>query len=546
MSAEARSTRKESFPVFALRYYSPMLLRRPALYLLALLAIPLAAQAPAAPRLGSVVFPTSGTPAAHQALLLGLRYLHSFQYESAEQAFRKAEALEPGFAMAYWGQAMTYNHGVWNEQDPEAARAALARLAPTPEARRAKAPTLREQRYLSAVEVLYGSGGKARRDTLYAAAMERLVRDEPNDLEAKAFYALALLGLNQGIRDTLTYLRAAHYADTVFRASPNHPGAAHYLIHSYDDPLHASLGLQAARDYSKIAPDAAHAQHMTTHIFLALGLWDDVVSQNRIAVGLTSLLPGHYSSWLVYGLIQQGRFEEAREKMETMRSNLASGGTRPQLAALVEMRAHYLLHSEESSGGIFGFKVSSEKLTVPGQVAAAYTDGMIAYRNRKGGEVAAAAREVKRLADALRIDRGATDPATTAARVMSRQLDGMSLLLGGPRDSALAALREAAELEDAMPMEYGPPAIVEPSHELLGSSLLQSDPAQARLEFERGLRLAPGRSRALIGLARAATAAGDKAAARQAIESLSLNWKAADPKVRDQLARLVASADRMP
>jgi Flp pilus assembly protein TadD len=120
------------------------------------------------------------------------------------------------------------------------------------------------------------------------------------------------------------------------------------------------------------------------------------------------------------------------------------------------------------------------------------------------------------------------------------------MLLEGSRDSGLAALREAAELEDAMPMEYGPPAIVEPSHELLGSVLLQIDPAQARLEFERGLRLAPGRSRALFGLARAATAAGDKAAARQATESLSLNWKAADPKVRDQLARLVGSANRMP
>ncbi len=517
------------------------------LSLLALFALPsLTAQAGPTPRLGTVVFPTSGTPAAQDAFLLGVRLLHSFQYESAEKAFRRAEALEPGFAMAYWGQAMTYNHAVWNEQDPAAARGVLGRLAPTPEARRAKAPTVREQRYLEAVEVLYGPGGKPRRDTLYAAVMERLVREEPGDLEAKAFYALALLGLNQGIRDTVAYLRAAQYADTVFRASPDHPGAAHYLIHSYDDPLHARLGLQAARDYSRIAPDAAHAQHMTTHVFLALGMWDDVVSQNRIAVGLTSLLPGHYSSWLVYGLIQQGRFEAAREMMETMRSNVATGGTRAQLTALVEMRAHFLLHSEDSSGAIFGSRVSSEKLTVPGQVASVFTDGMIAYHRRSGDGVATAAREVKRLAESLRIDRGATDPATITARVMSRQLDGMSFLLGGSRDQALRALREAAALEDAMPMEFGPPAIVEPSHEVLGAMLLEEDPAEAKLEFVRALRLAPGRSRALLGLARAAVAAGDKATARQAIESLTLNWHAADPQVRDELARLSAAVNRMP
>jgi tetratricopeptide (TPR) repeat protein len=520
---------------------------RSGLYFLALFALPsLTAQGAPTPRLGTVVFPTSGSPAAHQAFLLGVRYLHSFQYESAEKAFRQAEALEPGFAMAYWGQAMTHNHAVWNEQDPAAARVILSRLARTPEARQAKAPTVREQRYLEAVEVLYGPGGKARRDTLYAAAMERLVRAEPEDLEAKAFYALALLGLNQGIRDTVTYLRAARYADTVFRASSDHPGAAHYLIHSYDDPIHARLGLQAARDYSKIAPDAAHAQHMTTHIFLALGMWDDVVSQNRIAVGLTSLLPGHYSSWLVYGLIQQGRLEVAREMMETMRSNVASGGTRAQLTALSEMRAHFLLHSEDSTGGTFGYQVSSEKMTVPGQVAAVFTDGAIAYRRRNRDAVATAARELARLMESLRIDRGASDPATIAARVMARQLDGMSLFLGGSRDQAIAVLRGAAELEDAMPMEFGPPAIVEPSHELLGSMLLQIDPAQARLEFERGLRLAPGRSRALAGLARAAVAAGDKATARQAIESLTLNWHGADPQVRDQLARLSAVANRVP
>ncbi len=239
------------------------------------------------PRLGTAEFPTAAPPAAQAEFMKGLLYLHSFEYAAAERAFRSAQALSPGFAMAYWGEAMTYNHGVWDEQDASAGRGALERLGPSPDARRAKATSARERGYLAAVEALYGPGSKPGRDTLYAAAMERVERENPADLEAKAFYALALLGLNQGVRDTATYLRAAPFADTVFRANPTHPGGAHYLIHAYDDPIHASLGLAAARAYSRIAPDAAHAQHMTTHIFMALGMWDDVVAQNEIAVGLT-------------------------------------------------------------------------------------------------------------------------------------------------------------------------------------------------------------------------------------------------------------------
>ena len=187
------------------------MLRGPVTGLIALLvACPLTAQAqPPKPHLGSIAFPTSAAQSAQDAFLEGVLYLHSFEYASAERAFRRAQQLEPGFAMAHWGEAMTYTHPVWNEQDLSSARSALERLGATPEARRARAPTPREQGYLEAVELLYGPGSKPKRDTLYAEAMERLVRGHPEDLEAKAFYALALLGLNQGVRDTVTYLRAA-------------------------------------------------------------------------------------------------------------------------------------------------------------------------------------------------------------------------------------------------------------------------------------------------------------------------------------------------
>jgi tetratricopeptide (TPR) repeat protein len=501
----------------------------------------------AAPHLGTIVFPTSAPPPVQAEFLRGVLYLHSFEYRSAERAFRAAQALDPNFALAYWGEAMTYTHPVWNEQDVSSGRGALERLGPTPEARRAKAATAREQGYLAAVEALYGTGSKPQRDTLFAAAMERLVRENPEDLEAKAFYALALLGLNQGIRDTTTYLRAAVFADTVFRANPNHPGAAHYLIHAYDDPIHAPLGLAAARAYIRIAPDAAHAQHMTTHIFLAMGMWDDVVAQNRVAVALTAAVPGHYTSWLVYGLIQQGRYGAAGAMLDELRQSLGAGGGLPgQLSALAVMRAYLVLTSEDWGTTVARWQPNRARMTLQGQLTDSYVDGAIAYRRRDATALTRAASEVARLAEAIGVAQGPADPATLAARVMARELGAMQLFLGGSRDAAVRVLREAAKLEDAMPMEFGPPAIVEPSHEVLATMLLEMEPREALEHWQRALAMAPGRSVALRGLAGAAVATGDKAEAARALERLMANWRSADPKVRDAVLPLRRSVSRMP
>ena len=193
----------------------PEILGRVGAVLACLAAGPASAQAP---RLGTMDFPTSWAPAARAPFIRGVLLLHSFEYGDAARAFREAQRLDSGFALAYWGEAMTYTHPVWNEQDGNAVRAALQRLAATRDARRAKASTRREQAYLDAVEILYGDGSKAVRDTAYSLAMGRLVARFPADREAKVFYALSLLGLNQGVRDVPTYLRAAAIVDTVFRS----------------------------------------------------------------------------------------------------------------------------------------------------------------------------------------------------------------------------------------------------------------------------------------------------------------------------------------
>src|SRR5262245_21974403 len=159
--------------------------------------------------LGKIDFPTSGSPQAQELFLRGVLLLHSFEYEDAAEAFREAQKLDPGFAMAYWGEAMTYNHPVWVEVDVERGKAALNKLGATPQERLSKATTKREKSYLKAVEILYGEGDKKSRDLAYAASMQKLHQEYPDDLEAAAFYSLALLGSSESKRDYAIYMRAA-------------------------------------------------------------------------------------------------------------------------------------------------------------------------------------------------------------------------------------------------------------------------------------------------------------------------------------------------
>ena len=204
--------------------------------------------------LGSLSFPHSGNDAAHGPFLRGVLLLHSFEYETSAEAFREAQEADPQFALAYWGEAMTYNHPLWRQKDEEAAEAVLSRLAPNAKERRAKAGAEREGMYLDAVEALYAEGTKAEQDRAYMEAMRRLHDAYPDDQEAQAFYALSILGSTNGSRDFATYMKASAMAQPVHDRNPSHPGAVHYMIHSFDDPVHAPLGLPAARAYSQIAP----------------------------------------------------------------------------------------------------------------------------------------------------------------------------------------------------------------------------------------------------------------------------------------------------
>ncbi len=486
--------------------------------------------------LGRISFPNSGAKAAQPSFVKGVLLLHSFEYDDAAAAFREAQRIDPGFALAYWGEAMTHNHPVWNEQNLDSARASLGRLAPSAQARAAKARTARERAWVETVEILYGKGEKARRDTLYAAALERLASAYPEDREAQVFFALSLMGLSQSVRNVPTYMRAGAIAQDVFLANPQHPGAAHYVIHAFDDAQHAPLGLRAAKAYSTIAPGADHAQHMTSHIFLGLGMWEETVASNETAsFGMEAerarWWAGHYTHWLGYALLQQSRFGEARRHLESVRPNLGSPPRAPRKAYLLAMRAHYLVSTERWSDPAAGWELDISGVGPGPQAMDAFALGLAALgRNDRAAAERWLAELERRAQSAPTGDRYGAHAQIPA--ILGQELRALLVLIDGRKDEALAMLREAAAAEDALPLEYGPPDIVKPTHELLGEVLLGlGDGRAAQREFERSLQLAPRRALSLLGLARAATMSGDREAAARGHAELRRIWQRADGDV---------------
>jgi tetratricopeptide (TPR) repeat protein len=475
------------------------------------------------PQLGRIEFLTSGAPEAQKHFLRGALLLHSFEYPDAAEEFRKAEAAEPGFAMAYWGEAMTHNHPLWKEQDREAAEKALGRLAPTREARLTKAPTERERMYLEAVEALYGLGGRAARDAAYAEAMRRLHERFPDDLDASALYALSLIGSTEGKRDFAVYMKAAAIVEEVFAKNPEHPGAAHYLIHCYDDPVHAPLGMRAARVYARIAPAAVHALHMPSHIFFASGMWQEAVASNEASWKASvdraerlKLSAGEHSfhalSWLEYAYLQLGRRQEARRTLATMEADARASDSHRTADSLSAMRAVWIVETGDCSPAVLLAAQTGEArdLFVRGLCALASGD-------RAGAEKALEAMKTKapEAPEAGEHAHGASMAGPYSGRVhrvvsaiLQAELEAKIALARGEKDRALELAREAASAEDAMTFEFGPPAVVKPAHELMGELLLELDrPVQAQAEFETALAKAPGRALSLRGLESAARAA---------------------------------------
>jgi hypothetical protein len=289
--------------------------------------------------LGKISFPNSGAPAAQADFIRGVLWLHSFGYEEAIDAFRAAQKIDPGFAMAYWGEAMAFNQPLWFHEDVAAGQAALAKLGATAQARAARAKTPREQAYLGAVDALFASGAKNTRDRAYADRMAALAKQFPEDDEAQAFYALALLAtLPRGDQALPLRKQAGAIVEAVFAHNPQHPGAPHYILHAYDDASLASRALPAARAYARIAPASSHALHMPSHAFLQLGYWAEAAASDQASWDASvawaasrslsvAMRDFHRLTWLQYEWTQQGRFTKPNDALRLVDEALKVVGT---------------------------------------------------------------------------------------------------------------------------------------------------------------------------------------------------------------------------
>ncbi len=502
--------------------------------------------APSGSELGKIDFPTSGSPEAQEHFIQGALLLHSFEFEDAAEAFQQAHRIEPDFAMAYWGEALTHNHPLWEQQDAEAAREVLARLAPTPEERLAKAPTEREKDYLRAVEVLYGEGTKEERDFAYLEAIRQIAEKYPDDLEAASLHALATLATSHDDRDFRIYMRAAAIAEDVFAKNPLHPGAVHYLVHSYDDPIHAPIGLRAARVYAKIAPAAAHALHMPSHVFVSLGMWDEAVASNenswqagetRVERKKLGIDEREYHSlwWLEYAYLQQGRYQEARKLLDIIEADAAKSGSKHTRQHLVALRSHYRVESRQ-------WQADSIEIDTSGLRTAAVAKDLfvLGMSGVKTGDLALVKTRLARLRSYLDEERERVEQESgaggmayvgplRAADVMALELEALVQLAEGEVAGAMQVMQSAVAAEGKLSLGYGPPYPVKPAHELFGEMLLELDrPEEARKRFEQALDRAPRRALSLLGLARAAAKVGDSQGAQDTYAELLSIWHGAE------------------
>src|SRR5438445_12053260 len=310
-------------------------------------------------QLGTVHFPVSCAPEVQKPFERGVALLHSFWYEEAQKEFEDISRQDPQCVMAYWGETMRMWHQLWNKPDATTIKSANELLARADEA---KPQTDREREYIAAIATFYRDSGKLdhhARATAYSRAMEKMYQKYPDDREAAAFYALSLLASEPDNDTTFANRKkAAEVLEKLFAHEPDHPGIAHYLIHGYDTPQLAQLGLPAARRYAKIAPAAPHALHMPSHIFARLGLWQDDIDSNLASIAATRKTAAmhmggeghqfHAMDFLVYAYLQSGREAEAQRVIEEVKAmspmhDMYGMGTDPRSFALIEFPANYAM-----------------------------------------------------------------------------------------------------------------------------------------------------------------------------------------------------------
>ena len=520
---------------------------RPANALLATLFFTVVTQAQTTDfsRIGTYEFPTSTTDAAAQeAFLAGVGFLHSFGMTQAQEAFRAAQQRDPDFVMAYWGEAFTYQHPFFGALS-EGPGQALMKLAPTAALRAAKAKNDKERGFLRAAEAYaLTPGGMPERRIAWMNAMKAVFEQYPEDYEVKAFYTASLLAAagHSGDNRERMNMYAGSLALELFKDNDNHPGAAHYVIHAFDDPLHAPIALEAAQKYRDIAPAVSHARHMPSHIFIQHGMWEEVSTWNESAWQAARDLwqPGdrvgdqnHSGDWGQYGDLQLGSIDRSELWIERAEQTLRENpGDSRSSTTLKTMRARHVIETQQWQITELSDELSADELLALGLSAAHLGDLEL----------------VKRTIN--RINSLASDsPGNAGLRIILAEVTALlkakqaeELLLEGlttdglpTQREALALLTEAIALREAGRLPNGAASPLKPIHELAGEINLAFGFANDAVAlFETSLQRLPNRPLSLLGAARAHAAAGNSDRANELYAKLlTIRHDEAHPFVRE-------------
>ena len=488
-------------------------------------------------KLGTISFPTSGIDKAQKHFVRGVAALHSFWYPEALSAFQESTKADPDFAMGYWGQAMAYNHPLWEEQEVELGKIALSKIPKNSEI------TKREQDYIYAVRLLYGEEKKTIRNKAYSKAMERIYSNYPNDLEAACFYSLSLLGIARNTENKLPLqIESGSIALEVFHRNSDHPCAAHYTIHAFDTPELARLALPSAKRFAQIAPASAHAQHMPAHIFIQLGMWKEATTSNKngwttsVAWVKRKDLPPtnrdyHSLQWSHYTNLQQGLLHDAAAvfaiQKKDMRMGIASKSNLRAGKYYPRMVAASIIETEQWH--------EAERNTPPkGWKPKTYSQAEYTFSRGFAAAMQGDIEKAKKYLVELKTIRENNFRQNYYKRIKNLQVWELEVqvaikLFQKDFTSAIQIAKQATLLEAKLPAPSGPPRILKPTYELLGEVYLQANkPALAKEQFSVSLRRHRNRLRSLIGAARSANLLGDKSTAKEIYTKLLDQLKDAD------------------
>jgi tetratricopeptide (TPR) repeat protein len=468
-----------------------------------------------AEQLGTVHFPVSCVTSVQKPFERGVALLHSFWYEEAEKEFQQITKDDPQCAMAHWGVAISLWHQLWNHPDAATIKRGQAEVK---KAKSLRPKTDRERDYIAAIRSFYdGKHDHDARADAYSKAMEQMYQHYPDDREAAAFYALSLLAAEPDNDSTFVdRKKAAAVLEKLFAEEPDHPGVAHYLIHSYDKPQLAELGLPAARRYAKIAPASPHALHMPSHIFARLGLWQDDIDSNLASIAATRKTAAmhmggeghqfHAMDFLVYAYMQSGHEAEAERVFEEVKAMPAMkdmyGDFDPRMFALVAFPARYVLEMHHwadaaSLQPVPGADRGDSSVTYWARAIGAARSGNAAQARKDVAEIEAIHENLLKKKKNYFADAVDQDRQEAAAWVAHAE---------GKDDEAMKMLRAVAEKQEAVGEESDGGI---PAREMLADLLLEINrPEQALAEYETDLKFYPNRFNGLYGAARAAEMAG--------------------------------------